>query len=299
MRVAINQKHLSLNKRLANEANKLIRNFNYRNYVKVENIDDILLKRDITIENKKRILIKKLHKAIVTTFSIDKNRLNKKTFDSLKKRLHKIRKIILKLRSINYYLETIFLEELRFSKIKIKDRSSKLNQQTALARNELEALEYAAYKLIEEVITLDKKVLSEYIIKEEKVISKEKIEIKELDLILRKESELLEHMEAKLPPPKAATINLVKEPIFTHWVARLFALLSYLENLYAKEAKVFVKLKKNKKLRAKISKKIIHLIKEKSKLLKIMEEKAISMKKFGLGRELKKELHNFAATMSI
>mgnify|MGYP001596322071 FL=1 len=299
MRVAINQKHLSLNKRLANEANKLIRGFNYKNYVKVENIDDILLKRDITIENKKRILIKKLHKAIVTTFSIDKNRLNKKTFDSLKKRLHKIRKIILKLRSINYYLETIFLEELRFSKIKIKDRSSKLNQQTALARNELEALEYAAYKLIEEVITLDKKVLSEYIIKEEKVISKEKIEIKELDLILRKESELLEHMEAKLPPPKAATINLVKEPIFTHWVARLFALLSYLENLYAKEAKVFVKLKKNKKLRAKISKKIIHLIKEKSKLLKIMEEKAISMKKFGLGRELKKELHNFAATMSI
>ncbi len=299
MRVVINQKHLSLNKRLANEANKLIRNFNYRNYVKVENIDDILLKRDITIENKKRILIKKLHKAIVTTFSIDKNRLNKKTFDSLKKRLHKIRKIILKLRSINYYLETIFLEELRFSKIKIKDRSSKLNQQTALARNELEALEYAAYKLIEEVITLDKKVLSEYIIKEEKVISKEKIEIKELDLILRKESEFLEHMEAKLPPPKAATINLVKEPIFTHWVARLFALLSYLENLYAKEAKVFVKLKKNKKLRAKISKKIIHLIKEKSKLLKIMEEKAISMKKFGLNMKLKKELHNFAATMSI
>ncbi len=299
MRVAINQKHLSLNKRLANEANKLIRSFNYKNYVKVENIDDILLKRDITIENKKRILIKKLHNAIVTTFSIDKNRFNKKAFDSLKKRLHSIRKIILKLRSINYYLETIFLEELRFSKIKMKNKSSKLNQQTALARNELEALEYAAYKLIEEVIALDKKVLGEYIVKEEKVISKEKIEIKELDLLLRKESELLEHMEAKLPPPKAATITLVKEPIFTHWVARLFALLSYLENLYTKEAKVFVKIKKNKKLRAKISKKIIHLIKEKSKLLKIMEEKAISMKKFGLGRELKKELHNFAATMSI
>ena len=297
--MAINQKHLSLNKRLANEANKLIRSFNYKNYVKVENIDDILLKRDITIENKKRILIKKLHNAIVTTFSIDKNRFNKKAFDSLKKRLHSIRKIILKLRSINYYLETIFLEELRFSKIKMKNKSSKLNQQTALARNELEALEYAAYKLIEEVIALDKKVLGEYIVKEEKVISKEKIEIKELDLLLRKESELLEHMEAKLPPPKAATITLVKEPIFTHWVARLFALLSYLENLYTKEAKVFVKIKKNKKLRAKISKKIIHLIKEKSKLLKIMEEKAISMKKFGLGRELKKELHNFAATMSI
>ena len=228
MKGVISQKHLSLNERLAKESNKLARIFNNQHYSKIKNIDAILFKNNISVEKKKNILIKELHDFIVKTFSIDKRKFGKNGFDSLKKRLHSIRKIIIKLRSINYYLETTFLQGLKIPKIKITSESLRLKQQNSLARDELEALEYTTYKLIKEVVMLDKRLLSEYAHKEMKALGKEKIEINDLGLILRKESELLEHLEAKLPPPKAATIDLIKEPIFTHWVARIFALLSYL-----------------------------------------------------------------------
>lgn len=295
MRVVLNQKHLRLSEELVKESNKLARSFNYQSYSKIESIENMLLRRDISVEKKKSILIKKLHHAIVRTFSINKKRFTKKTFDALKKRLHSIRKIVNKLRSINYYLETIFLEELKLSKIKIPKESLKLKQNN-LGKDELQALEYTAYKLIGEAVMLDKRLLSEYKHKEEKIMGKEKIEVKDIGLVLKKESQILEHLEAKLPPPNAASIALIKEPIFTHWVARLFALLTYLEHFYSKEKIIFGKLKKNKALRTKINKKIAHLIKEKSKLLKIMEEKSISMKQFRFDNELKEELHNLTAT---
>jgi hypothetical protein len=146
---------------------------------------------------------------------------------------------------------------------------------------------------------LDKKLLSEYSHKEKRILLKEKVEVKDLGFILRKESELLQHIEAKLPPPKAVTIALTKEPTFTHWVARIFALLSYLEHIFAKETMLFNKLKKNKTAKAKISKKILHLIKESSKLLNIMNQKAESIKEFRINKGIKKELHNFTATISL
>ena len=66
-------------------------------------------------------------------------------------------------------------------------------------------------------------MLDEYSSKEKRILGEEKLELKDIDLILRKESKLLEHLEAKSPPPKHASIGLIKEPIFTHWVARVFS----------------------------------------------------------------------------
>jgi len=299
MRVAISQRHLSLSEKLAKESNKLSGKFNSKNYSRIENIESMLLKRDISVEKKKSILIKKLYDSIVKTFSIDRKKFNKKAFESFKRRLHNLRELIIKLRSVNYYLETTFLEDLRLSKIKISGNNKKLERQDALAGNELEALEYTAYKLIGEVVLLDKKLLSEYTHKEENALKKEKIEVKGLGLILKKESSLLEHLEAKLPPPKAATISLLKEPIFTHWVARVFAILSYLEHLYQKEKEIFSRLKKNNAIKAKISRKISHLVKESSKLNRIMEEKYSSMQKLGIDNKLRKELHNLTTIINL
>ena len=101
-----------------------------------------------------------------------------------------------------------------------------------------------------------------------------------------------------MPPPKAAAISLTKEPTFTHWVSRVFALLSYLEHLYSKEAEIFSKLKRNKSAKNKINKKISHLLKEKSKLLRIMEEKTISMNKLRTGSMIM-ELRNFTTTINL
>jgi len=298
MAVAINRKYTSLREGLVKELNSLSKRFSAKNYSKTENIDKILLKRDISVEKKKRVLLKKLHSSIASAFSIDKKRFNKKFFNALTKRLHSIRKIIIKLRGINYYLETVFLNELNISKININNKGLKPNK-GVIARDELEALEYTAYKLIEQVVVLDKRLLCEYEVKETRMLGEEKVKAKDLSSVLGKESELLEHLEAKLPPPSAASIALIKEPTFTHWTARIFALLLHIEHLYAKETAIFSQIKKNKLAGEKINKKILQLMAEKSKLLKIMQQKAASMKKFSLDNNFKKELRNFTTTISL
>ena len=295
----IDQNQLSLNSKLINEVNQLAESFDNKNYSKVENVDRLLLNRDVSVEKKKKILIRQLHNGVVKAFSIKRQDLRNTAFESLKKRLHNIRKLIIKLRSINYYLETTFLEESKISKLKISYDNTKLRQKNYLTKNELEMLEYTAYKLIEGAVMLDKRLLKEYGHKVQGISSKEKIEVRGIGLVLKKQSELLEHLEAKLPPPKAVSAALMKDPKFTHWAARVFALLAYVEHLYTRERIIFAKLKKNKALRRIINKKIINLIGEKSKLLKIMQDKSISMKKFRVGTDLKKELHNFTTTISL
>ncbi len=298
MAVVINQKYTGLHEGFAKELNNLSKRFSAKNYSKIENIDRILLKRDISVEKKKQVLLKKLHSSIASAFSIDKKKINKKIFDSFKKRLHNIRKIIIKLRGINYYLETAFLDELELSKIKIKNKGLK-PKKSAIAGDELGALEYTAYKLIEKAVVLDKRLLSEYAVKEKRILGKEKIQAKDISSVLRKESELLEHLEAKLPPPRAVSLALIEEPVFTHWAARIFALLLRIEHIYSKETAIFSQIKKNKSARKKIGKKILQIMGEKSKLLKIMQQKAVSMKTFRLDDDFKKELHNFTTTVSL
>ncbi len=299
MRVAINQNHLSLSRRLSGESNRLVEKFDSRAYSRVASVDSLLLNRDISVEKKKRMLIKKLHEAIATAFSIDREKLNKRAFESLKKRLGIIRRIVIKLRGINYYLETVFLEELGLSKIKAGAKGARLKLQGSFIRNELEALEYTAYKLIEEAAMLDKRLLKEYKRKGWEVTKKEKVEVKDLGRLLKMESMALEHLEAKLPPSKSVGISMLKEPVFTHWVARVFALLSYLEHMCSKESAVFGKLKKNKAAKISINKKIAHIMREKAGLLQIMHEKAASMKKYRLDMEFRKELHNLTTAIAL
>ena len=297
MRVVISRKHLSISEKLAKELNGLVKNFNSESYSKIGDIEGVLLKRDISVEKKKNILLKKLHELIVSTFSIDRKKFGNKSFESLKKRMHGTRKVINKLRSINYYLETTFLEDLNLSKRMTGEKKSKPKHE--LEKNELNALEYAAYRLISKAVMLDKRLLKEYAQKSESAATKEKEETQDLRVLLRKESLLLEHLEAKIPPPKAVSMRLLAEPMFTHWTARLLSLLSYLEYLHGIEAIIFARLKQNKEARQMISKKISGLMKEKSKLIRIMEEKEISMKKFSFDGKLKKELHQLTTTITL
>lgn len=298
MRVVISSKHLSISDKLAKEMNVLAKRFDSRDYSKIERIDTLLLKRDISIEKKKRILIEKLHALIAKTFAIS-GKKSKNALKPLAKRVLNLRKIVLKLRSINNYLETMFIEDLNFLKIKVPFQKKRAKNRNIIIKGELKALEYTAYRLIGEVVTLDKRLLAEYKIKEKEVIVKEKNDVNCIGGVLEKESAALEHLEAKLPPPRHLTSALLKEPLFTQWVARVLALLSYLESMYALETAIFNKLKKNKAAKANINKKIVHLAAERSKLLDIMEEKAASMKKFGLDNETKKELRNLTTTANL
>jgi len=276
--------HLELHGGLVKEINSLSGNFSSKSYSKINNVDNLLLQKDISVERKKNILMGELHKIISTTFSINRQKFQIKDLKPLGKRLDSARKIISKLRDINYYLETAFLQELKLSRVKIKDSPSTLRKQDGLARDELQKLEYSSYMLIGQAVIADKKLLQEYSKKEEMINKSEKSEFKSLDMVLRKETITLEHLESKIPPSKMAGMNLIRDPVFSHWAARVFALLLYLEHIYSSEKKIFSKLKKNKPLKANINKKIFQIIKEKSKLLKIMDEKAVSMKRFNMSK---------------
>ncbi len=299
MRVAISKKHINLNDRLSKESNSLAQNFNAKAYSKIESADSLLPKRSITVEKKKQLLLEHLHKSILKTFSIDKKKFSKKAFGALKKRIHSIRIIINKLRSINYYLETSFIEDLKTSKIKMPIDGSKAQQFGNLSKDELDLLEYAAYRTIGKAIMLDKRLVKEYLSKKNKIIFVEKTEARSLKALLNKETLVLEHLEAKMPPPALITGNLLKDPIFTHWVARVFALLSYLEHLYCIEKEIFKKIRKNRAAKSVISRKISELVKEKSKLLNVLEAKEISMKRFYADSKIKKQMHNLSAIINL
>ena len=297
--VVISSGHLNLNDMLAKDINALAGKFDSRDYSKIENIDTMLLRRDLSIERKKEVLVKKLHGLVAKTFAINKKKISKSDFSSLAARILGIRKIVLKLRSINHYLETKFLSELNLLKIKIPLPKRKFHSRKSLINNELEALEYMAYKLIGKVVVLDKNLLGEYAGREKKVLAKEKAEIKDLGTVLGKESEALEHLEAKLPPPRLLPAALLKEPMFTQWVSRVLALLSYIEHQHSIETKIFSKLKKNKLAKARINKKIAQLARECSRLLDIMDDKAHSMNKLKLDDEVRRELGNLTATITL
>ena len=256
-----------------------------------------MARRDKSVGRKKELLAKKLHNAVVAAFSIDKGKFNKASLESLKRRILAIRELTGRLRGINYYIETSLLDDLN---VPIKKRESAgLRQQGSLARNELEALEYTAYKLIEGAAMLDKRLLDEYSRKRSIILKKQKVEIKDFGFVLGKESAALEHLEAKLPPPRVIGMALFKEPAFTHWAARVFALLSYFEHMRHKERGILSELKKRKSAKMAINRKIAHLIREKSELLGLMQKKAASMKKFRLDDAAKKELHKFTAAIRL
>ena len=285
---------LSFAHQLALKSNRLVKKFNSRLYSKVPNADHLLLKKEISVEVKKRLLISLLHDSLVSAFSFDRKRFSSEDFKTLRVRIHSIRKIIDKLRSINYYLETAFVHDLRRAGITITSES-RVRKIDRFVKDELEALEYTAYKLIEEALVLDKKILNEYSKKEKFILQKEKIELKDLALVLSKETQLLEHLEAKLPPPKALSAKLLKDPIFSHWVSRIFSLLCFLGLVCSREELLFKKLKKNHVANERIGRKISHLIREKSQLISVLHEKSGAMQ----NSDFKKELHNFSSTISL
>ena len=134
---------------------------------------------------------------------------------------------------------------------------------------------------MKEIIFFDEKLLKKYKKKEFKVTKKEKLEIKDLENILRIQSELLDALEAKIPPPSKIKQKLFKKETFNKWIPFVFALLSSFEAEYQKEQLIFAKINKNSRLSKKITRKIKHVIKEKEKMLKIRERRALSMKKLG------------------
>ncbi|MBS3097559.1 hypothetical protein J4209_02065 [Candidatus Woesearchaeota archaeon] len=309
MAISIEKKHAEIYAKVADEANKASKRFSNKGYkTKPTVYEKLLNKKDVTIEKKKKELADNLHKLIVKTFSVCIKKIKtKKIIEDLKTNLKLLRLLIDKLGDINYYLETVFLEEIGQIKVKglksldkknLKELSAK--EREHVPKKELEKIEFTVYKLIEKSIFLDKKLLDEYKTKEEKIVEQKKVGLKDLESLLKKESELLCHIEAKLPPPSKVRGLLLEETTFSHWASRVLALLVAFENEYEKEKIIFNEIKKNNKTKRRIDKKIKHLIKEKWDLLKIKEKKALSMEEVGeIEEEHLRRFHHWASTSAL
>jgi len=132
------------------------------------------------------------------------------------------------------------------------------------------------------------------------VVKTEKLGIKDLEKILKIQSELLDALEAKIPPASKVKAKLFKKDIFNRWIPMVFALLSSFEAEYQKEALIFSKIKENDRLRKKIDNKIKHVISEKEKLLKIQEKRVLEMKGFGkISDDYRQTFHEYVSAASL
>ena len=238
---------------------------------------NLLLRKDMTVEKKKAALLNLLHDLTIKTISFKDRKDKKKIIEVLKHNVSLLRNLVMKLRDINHYLETIFLDELGILKSDIKllgkKELSRIKKEEDLEKKEISKLENTVYELIDKLIFSDRKLISQYkrkAIKEEK---EKKLGINEIGPLLRKQSALLAHIESKLPPPDHIRKELITRKNHTHWAATLLALLAALEDTYGRELKVFEKLKKKDRARKKLGYKISHIIKEKERLLKLRDQR--------------------------
>ena len=128
-----------------------------------------------------------------------------------------IRQILHKIKSINNFLEESFLRDLGIIKKSLVVKAIKSNKPTkyikgnagTLSKQYIGKIEHTVYELMHRIIFFDKKLLKKYKKGEVRIIGKEKLGIKDLENTLKIESELLEALEAKIPPS-----SLIKKKLF-------------------------------------------------------------------------------------
>ncbi|MBW2983896.1 hypothetical protein KY361_02175 [Candidatus Woesearchaeota archaeon] len=308
MAVGIEHGHLKICDDFAKEVNRLIGRFSPKSYrINSGKYESLLRKKNLTIESKKKKLLKALHEVVLHALSVDIHNVKPgKIVDDLRINIRIIRAIITKLRDINYYLEDVFLHELGL-KAKpeswaktIKKGAKKLKEKSALGKQELEKLEHAVHKMITRVITLDERLLKTYKRRETKVVKDEHVRINDLEKLLGKQSELLMHLQAKFPPPNKVKADLFEPDRFNHWMLRILTALSALEHASQKEVAIFQRLKQSRKLRRKIESRIDYVLKEKFELMQIKEQRVLSWENIGrIDDALHEAAHKYLAASQL
>jgi len=297
MRVGLEKSYIDTFQSLVKDANKLIKK---KPKLQDKAYRKALVSNNLSIEKKKQKLIKALHDIILHTFSINIKKPIK--IEIVKQRASLIRELIDKIKSLNNYLEESFLKELKLIKEPliiraIRSKSPKLylrKQSETLSKDYMARIEHTVFWLMKEIIFFDETLLKKYKQQELKEIKAEKLEIKDLEKILKTQSELLNALESKIPPPDKIKDKLFKKDTFNKWMPLTFAILASFESEHKKEQIIFSKLKKNSSLRKRIDTKIKHIVDEKARMLRIQEKRVFAMKKLGkLTQDHRKVFHEY------
>src|SRR3989338_3821544 len=197
MRVGIEKRYIDSYRNIAKEVNNIVKRG--KKALKKEEYRKTLLSTNISVENKKKKLAKALNELILYAFSIDIRKIknSKKALQSVKGHIALIREIIHKIKSLNNYLEENFLAELGIASkplilkaLKAKKPERFLESKRGLPKDYIIKIEHTVYKLMQEIVIFDEKLLKGYTIKEAKITGEEKVEIKGLESLLKTESEL-------------------------------------------------------------------------------------------------------------
>ena len=301
MRVDIEKRHIDSYRKIAQQANKFAGKAPFKAHS--DKYQKSIMQRNISAENKKKALIRHLHELMISTFSADISKISRKrTIEAFRANTELIRLIIQKIKAINSYLEEDLLVEIGIIKKSLVARALKSKnpvrymekKSRVLPSDYITKIEHTVSELMERIIVFDKKLLKDYKQKEVNVVKNEKFGINDLEKTLGIESELLETLEAKMPPPSKIKARLFSKKIFTIWAPMVLALLASFGAEYSKERAIFSMIKKDEKLRKKIERKIKHIINEKERVLKIKQERALAMKSTGkISDDYRQKFHEY------
>ena len=307
MRVGIEKRHIDSYKRVAQQANKAAGKAPFKAHS--DKYQKSVMQLNISAENKKKILVRHLNEIVISAFSADISRISrKKAIEIFRANTELIRRIIQKIKAINSYLEEDLLREIGIIKksllvgaLKSQNPVRYLESKSRiLSRDYIAKIEHTVYELMGRIIIFDKKLLKGYRQKEVNVIKGEKFGINDLEKTLGIESELLETLEAKIPPPSRIKAKLFSKKIFNIWAPMVLALLASLEAECKKEKMIFSEIKKDERLRKKIERKIKHVAEEKGRVLRIKHERAIAMKSMGkISDDYRQKFHEYVHAASL
>lgn len=301
MRVDIEKRHIDSYKRVAQQANKAAGKAPFK--ANSDKYRKSVMQLNISAENKKKRLIGHLHELVISTFSADIRKMGRKdAIEAFRANAEVIRSIIQKIKAINSYLEEDLLREMGIIKKSLVVTALKSqnpvryleSKSRMLSRDYIAKIEHTVYELMGRIIIFDKKLLKGYKQKEVNVIKNEKFGINDIEKTLGIESELLETLEAKIPPPSRIKAKLFSKKVFGILAPMVLALLASLEAECKKEKMIFSEIKKDERLRKKIERKIKHVAEEKVRVLKIKHERAIAMKSMGkISDDYRQKFHEY------
>lgn len=301
MRVDIEKRCIGSYRRIAQQANKVAGKAPFKAHS--DKYQKSIMQRNISAESKKKALIRHLHELVISTFSADISKISRKNaIEVFRANAELIRHIIQKIRAINSYLEEDLLRDMGIIKKSLVAKALQSgnparyleNKSRVLPKDYITKIEHTVYELMDRIIIFDKKLLKDYKQKEVNVVKNEKFGIKDLEKTLGIESELLEALEAKMPPPSKIKARLFGKKIFNIWAPMVLALLASFGSEYDKETTIFSMIKKDETLRKKIERKIRHIINEKERVLKIKQERALTMKSIGkISDDYRQKLHEY------
>src|SRR3989344_6479891 len=286
---------------IASEVNGAIKSFTVKGY----RLNAVAFEKQIkdvnsSVDRKKNKLVNGLCSALVKTVGVNLGRIPKeKLVESLRFNIGIIRKVVHKLVSINHYYATSFLDEMGYAK-KQKHTEARKLAEARITVPEFNRLERNVYLLIDKIIHLDNKLLSQFKQREEQVEEDQITGAANLESIIQKQTELLYHLDAKLPPPQKLSISLIQRPHFDYWIATVLALLVEIKKSYQTEQQIMQSLRKESLLRHKIDVKIKHLMKEKSGILSIKEGRILMQEKVSrMDNNWRKCIHDWFAVAEL